>query len=80
MRGKTRGLNADKAHTQFGGKLPITIENKEGSPTGTYAEMFASEIGVVIRNNAPLNVEKWKHVSDQMKENLVKKLNVSYCF
>ena len=76
-RGKTRGLNADKVYEQLGTKIPVTLKQEIGRPTGPYAEMFANEIGFTIRNHAPLNVEKWKKVTPEQKTNLIKRLTVS---
>ncbi|RYR41912.1 hypothetical protein Ahy_A08g038346 [Arachis hypogaea] len=38
-------------------KLPISLENL--APNGIHADLFASEMGIVTRQNAPLDVEKW---------------------
>ena len=77
VRGRTTGKKADQVCSQLGVKIPITILKDVGRPTGAYAEMFSSEIGIVIRNHAPLNVEKWKNVTQEVKQKLVKRLNVS---
>ncbi|PRQ48024.1 hypothetical protein RchiOBHm_Chr2g0106131 [Rosa chinensis] len=77
VRGKTRGLNADKVHEQLGTKIPVTFKKENGRPTGPYAEMFANEIGFTIRNHAPLNVKKWKEVKPEDRTSLIKRITVN---
>ncbi|PRQ47682.1 hypothetical protein RchiOBHm_Chr2g0102381 [Rosa chinensis] len=78
MRGKTRGLNADKVHEQLSTKIPVTFKKENGRPTGPYAEMFANEIGFTIRNHAPLNVKKWKEVKPEDRTSLIKRIITKY--
>lgn len=77
VRGKTRGVNADKVFSQLNSKLPVTLTEQNGRPTGPYAEMFANEIGYTIRNHAPLNVEKWKKINEVDVDNMIKRMQVS---
>ena len=77
VRGKTRGVNADKVFSQLNSKLPVTLTEQNGRPTGPYAEMFANEIGYTIRNHAPLNVEKWKKINKVDVDNMIKRMQVS---
>ncbi|XP_040373225.1 uncharacterized protein LOC112194293 isoform X1 [Rosa chinensis] len=78
VRGKTRGLNADKVHEQLGTKIPVTFKKENGRPTGPYAEMFANEIGFTFRNHAPLNVKKWKEVKPEDRTSLIKRITTKY--
>ncbi|KAL6189255.1 hypothetical protein ACLB2K_040644 [Fragaria x ananassa] len=76
VRGKTRGVNADKVFSQLNSKLPVTLTEQNGRPTGPYAEMFANEIGYTIRNHAPLNVEKWKKINKVDVDNMIKRMQI----
>ncbi|XP_040368236.1 uncharacterized protein LOC112181265 [Rosa chinensis] len=74
VRGKTRGVNADKVLSQLNAKIPVTLTEQNGRPTGPYAEMLANEIGFTVRNHAPLNVEKWKKIPKIDVDKLVKRI------
>ncbi|XP_020252357.1 uncharacterized protein LOC109829729 [Asparagus officinalis] len=76
VRGKTRGVNADKVFFQLNSKILVTLTEENDRPTGPYAEMFANEIGYTIRNYAPLNVEKWKKIEKADVENLIKRMQI----
>ncbi|KAL6176721.1 hypothetical protein ACLB2K_053354 [Fragaria x ananassa] len=80
VRGKTRGVNADKVFSQLNSKLPVTLTEQNGRPTGPYAEMFANEIGYTIRNHAPLNVEKWKKINKVDVDNMIKRMQNKFDF
>ncbi|XP_020246233.1 uncharacterized protein LOC109824119 [Asparagus officinalis] len=58
VRGKTRGVNADKVFSQLNSKIPVTLTEENGRATGPYAEMFANDIGYTIRNYAPTECGK----------------------
>ncbi|RVW22438.1 hypothetical protein CK203_099248 [Vitis vinifera] len=46
-----------------GGKpLPITIKPSDGKQTGKYCEKLSNEIGLTVRQHAPVRVEKWKQM------------------
>ncbi|XP_020275111.1 uncharacterized protein LOC109849664 isoform X1 [Asparagus officinalis] len=77
VRGKTRGVNADKVFSQLNSKILVTLTEENGRPTGPYAEMFANEIGYTIRNYTPLNVGKWKKIEKADVENLIKRMQFS---
>ena len=70
-------MNFDKAHSQLNAKIPITLTEQNESPTGPYAEMLANEIGFVVRNYAPLNVEQWKDIESTDVTNIVQRITVS---
>ncbi|XP_020250679.1 uncharacterized protein LOC109828053 [Asparagus officinalis] len=80
VRGKTRGVNADKVFSQSNSKIPMILTEENGRPTGPYAEMFANEIGYTIRNYAPLNVKKWKKIEKADVENLIKRMQNKFEF
>ncbi|XP_040372163.1 uncharacterized protein LOC121052147 [Rosa chinensis] len=48
VRGKTRGVNANKVLSQLNAKIPVTLTEQNGRPTGPYAEMLANEIGFTV--------------------------------
>ncbi|PRQ51803.1 hypothetical protein RchiOBHm_Chr2g0148461 [Rosa chinensis] len=76
VRGKTRGVNVDKVLSQLNAKIPVTLTEQNGRPTGPYAEMLANEIGFTVRNHAPLNVEKWKKIQKTEVDKLIKRITV----
>ncbi|XP_020260850.1 uncharacterized protein LOC109837148 [Asparagus officinalis] len=78
VRGKTRGVNADKVFSQLNSKIPVTLTEENGRPTGPYAEMFANEIGYTIRNYAP--TECWKKIEKAYVENLIKRMQNKFEF
>ncbi|RYR03128.1 hypothetical protein Ahy_B06g081962 [Arachis hypogaea] len=49
-------------------ELPISLDNL--APNGIHADLFASEMGIVTRQNAPLDVEKWSQVEDDVKQKI----------
>ncbi|RVX06408.1 hypothetical protein CK203_023696 [Vitis vinifera] len=63
VRGKTRGVILDKLIEANGGKpLPITIKPSDGKKIGKYYEKLSNEIGLTVRQHAPVRVEKWKQM------------------
>ena len=55
VRGKTRGVILDKLIEANGGKpLPITIKPSDGKQTGKYCEKLSNEIGLTVRQHAPV--------------------------
>ncbi|RYR29964.1 hypothetical protein Ahy_B01g054676 [Arachis hypogaea] len=70
-RGPSRGIATNRViETKTNGKseLPISLENL--APNGIHANLFASEVGIVTRQNAPLDVEKWSQVGDDVKQKI----------
>ena len=61
-RGKTRGVILDKLIEVGGKPLPITIKPSDGKQTGKYYEKLSNEIGLTVRQHAPVRVEKWKQM------------------
>ena len=60
---KTRGVTLDRLIEANGGKpLPITLKASDGKQTGKYNEKLSNEIGLTVRQHAPIKVEKWKQV------------------
>ncbi|RYR15464.1 hypothetical protein Ahy_B04g072205 [Arachis hypogaea] len=68
-RGPSRGIATNrviKTKTNEKFELPISLENL--APNGIHADLFASEVGIATRQNAPLDVEKWNLVRDDVKK------------
>ena len=64
IRGKTKGVILDKLIEANGGKpLSITIKPSDGKQIGKYCEKLSNEIGLIVRQHAPVRVEKWKQMS-----------------
>ncbi|RVW78388.1 hypothetical protein CK203_047738 [Vitis vinifera] len=56
-------LSSDSESETNGGKpLPITIKPSDGKQTGKYCEKLSNEIGLTVRQHAPVRVEKWKQM------------------
>ena len=63
VRGKTRGVTLDRLIKANGGKpLPITHKASHGKQTRKYNEKLSNEIGLIVRQYAPIKVEKLKQV------------------
>ena len=74
VRGDTRGVGIDKL-IQASGSRPlgeVQIKPKCNAPTGVNSSKIKSEIGTIVRNYAPLDVEKWANIVK-----LRKKINFS---
>lgn len=77
VRGRSRGINADKVYEQLGTKIPVTLTKHNGRLTGPYAEIFTNEIGFTVRNYAPMNVKQWKEIKPNDVDKLIKRIIVS---
>ena len=63
VRGKTRGVILDRLiETNGGNPLLITLKPSYGKQTRKYFENFSNEIGLTIRQHAPVRVKKWKQM------------------
>ena len=63
VRGKTGGVVLDKLIEANGDKpLSITIKPSDGKQTGKYCDKLSNEIGLTVRQHAPVRVEKWKQM------------------
>ncbi|RYR61728.1 hypothetical protein Ahy_A04g018932 [Arachis hypogaea] len=68
-RGPSRGIATNRVlKTKTNGKLELPISLENLAPNGIHADLFASEVGIVTRQNAPLDVEKWSQVRDDVKQ------------
>ncbi|KAK3225733.1 hypothetical protein Dsin_005595 [Dipteronia sinensis] len=68
-RGKSRGVRLDRLITYSNGKLHVDFSS--GKPKGPNAEMFSSEIRIVVKSHAPLNVEKRDEISEEQTQPLI---------
>ncbi|RYR04940.1 hypothetical protein Ahy_B06g084755 [Arachis hypogaea] len=67
-RGPSCGIATDRViKTKTNGKLELPISLENLAPNGIHADLFASEVGIVTRQNPPLDVEKWSQVGDEEK-------------
>ncbi|RYQ83033.1 hypothetical protein Ahy_B10g101648 [Arachis hypogaea] len=70
-RGPSRVIATNRViKTKTNGKLELPISLENLAPNGIYANLFASEVGIVTRQNAPLDVEKWSLVGDDVKQKI----------
>ncbi|EYU28498.1 hypothetical protein MIMGU_mgv1a023822mg, partial [Erythranthe guttata] len=73
-RGLTRGLNTRKYTRKCGQKPKIVIPKGVKRPVGEQSSKHATEIGVLIRLEAPMQVEGLKKIPNEKKEDLFRKL------
>ncbi|KAL0917848.1 hypothetical protein M5K25_012948 [Dendrobium thyrsiflorum] len=74
---KKRGPNRGVALEEFyrtKGKISIFIPDGLNRPVGEHNSKLSREAGIIIRNFAPLQVERWDQITDVDKEILLKKL------
>ena len=62
--GKTRRINLDRLIEANGGNpLPITLKPSDEKLIGKYCEKLSNEIGLTVRQHAPVRVKTWKQMS-----------------
>ncbi|RYR00024.1 hypothetical protein Ahy_B07g088070 [Arachis hypogaea] len=67
----SRGIATNRViKTKTNGKLELPISLENLAPNGIHADLFASEVGIVTRQNASLDVEKWSQVGDDVKQKI----------
>ena len=77
VRGKTRGINLDRLIEANGGNpLPITLNLSDGKQTGKYCEKLSNEIGLTVRQHAPVRVETWKQMPQHEINAMLDRLKV----
>ncbi|RYR04048.1 hypothetical protein Ahy_B06g083582 [Arachis hypogaea] len=70
-RGPSRGIAANRViKTKTNGKLELPISMENLAPNGIHADLFASGVGIITRQNTPLDVEKWSQVGDDVKQKI----------
>ncbi|EYU45825.1 hypothetical protein MIMGU_mgv1a025273mg, partial [Erythranthe guttata] len=73
-RGLTRGLNTQKYVRKCGEKPKIVIPRGVNKPIGEHSSKHATQIGVLIRLDAPMQVAGWAKIPVEEKEDLFRKL------
>lgn len=58
--------------------MSVFIPSDKMVAVGPGAADFVTEISIIVQKNAPLNVEKWKDVSDYAKDKIVEKVMVKF--
>ncbi|RYR37762.1 hypothetical protein Ahy_A09g042647 [Arachis hypogaea] len=56
--------------TKTNDKLELSISLNNLAPNSIHADLFASEVSIVMRQNAPLDVEKWSQVENDVKQKI----------
>ncbi|KAL0928273.1 hypothetical protein M5K25_000145 [Dendrobium thyrsiflorum] len=74
-RGPNRGVALEE-HYRTKGKISIFIPEGLNRPVGEHHSKLSREAGIIIRNFAPMQVERWDQISDTDKEILLEKLMV----
>ena len=54
----------------------VEIKLEYNAPTGVNSSRMKSKIGIIVRNYAPLDVEKWVDISESDKVFMIEKLQV----
>ncbi|RVW67738.1 hypothetical protein CK203_063277 [Vitis vinifera] len=78
--GDSRGVGTDKL-IQANGSRPlggVEIKPENNAPTGVNSSRMKSEIGTIVRNYAPLDVEKWADISESDKVFMMEKLQEKF--
>ena len=78
---RTRGPNRSKGTShliQGDKKLNVAYKQGELHPYGKNASRLASEIGIIVRDHAPLKVKGWSKVDDVDKEIIYTHIKVTY--
>lgn len=76
-RGKTIGLKWAKKRKEEKAKPAIEIPEELRRVVGTNAQQFITETAQIIKQNAPLNVEKWSKMPPHIIDRMVKVVNVN---
>ena len=74
-------MNLDRLIEANGGKpLPITLKGSDGKQTRKYCEKLSNEIGLIVRQHAPVRVEKWKQVPQFEINAMLDRVKVKFLF
>ncbi|PIN15991.1 hypothetical protein CDL12_11359 [Handroanthus impetiginosus] len=76
--GLTISLNTQKYTKAIGEKPKLIILVGVNRPTGIHSSKHASMIGVLIKLEAPMQVEGWANISEDEREDLFLKLILDY--
>lgn len=70
-------MNIKKVHSRLNHKIPVTLLQDTGRPTGPYATLFVNDINLIVRKLAPLNVEKWADIESTDVAKMIERITVS---
>ncbi|KAI3827720.1 hypothetical protein L1987_01803 [Smallanthus sonchifolius] len=73
-RSLNRKVNKTLENLGAGSKILLTMDTNTTTFIGESATAFATEIGIVIRNDCPMNFHKWDLIPEAMKTILYEKL------
>ncbi|KAH6792810.1 hypothetical protein C2S52_003287 [Perilla frutescens var. hirtella] len=76
----TRATHSDMLRSliERQGKIPVTFQKVDGRPSGQYAAGFMTELGIAVKKFAPLQVSKWKEITDEQKMPIFDRLESSF--
>lgn len=79
-RRNTRATHSDMLRNliERHGKIPLTFRKVDGRPSGQYAAAFMTELGIAVKKFAPVQVSKWKKITDQQKMPIFDRLENSF--
>lgn len=69
-------MNIKKVHSRLNHKIPVTLLQDTGRPTGPYATLFVNDINLIVRKLAPLNVEKWADIESTDVAKMIERITV----
>ncbi|RYQ92420.1 hypothetical protein Ahy_B09g098644 [Arachis hypogaea] len=70
-RGSSHGIAINRVlKIKTNEKLELSISLDNLAPNGIHADLFASEVSIVISQNAPLDVEKWSQIENDVKQKI----------
>ncbi|XP_040374025.1 uncharacterized protein LOC121052676 [Rosa chinensis] len=78
VRRKTRRLNSEKLHSQLNVKIPVTLIQHNERPTGPSAKLFVNDISLIVRNFAPMNVEKWNDIEPACVTKMIERITSKF--
>lgn len=78
-RGRTRGLTLEmKRKLSPDGKLDVLIHPTRLVAVGPGRNDFITDLSIIVRKNARLNVHKWKQVTQNTRDTIVQKILVRF--
>lgn len=78
-RGQTRGLSLQMKRQQSAdGKLDVLIHPTKLAAIGPGRNDFITDLSLIVRQNARLNVRQWKKVPQSTRDTIVQNILVCY--
>ena len=75
-RGKTKGLRLAKIRKE-GERFDVLIPSHLNRAVGDFSTMFGTELGVIVRQCAPLQAVSWETIDDALKCWMITHIRVS---